>query len=107
MPINQAPNVHQLIICANIFIRKDGKYLLLKRSEKKKYAPGFVHPFGGKVDINEDPFMGAQREVLEETGIKVKNMRLEAVLMEIAPVKSDIYKCNWLIFHFSADYKSD
>lgn len=50
MPINQEPNIHKLVICANIFVRKDGKYLLLKRSPKKKFAPGVVHPFGGKLD---------------------------------------------------------
>ncbi|MDP3778833.1 MAG: hypothetical protein Q8R30_02145, partial [bacterium] len=37
-------------------------------------------------------------------GIKVKNMRLEAVILEITPVKGEDE--NWLIFHFSADYES-
>jgi 8-oxo-dGTP diphosphatase len=104
MPINTAPHIHNLVICANIFVRKDGKYLLLKRSLQKKYAPGFIHPIGGKVDLNENPYTAAQREVFEEAGIKVKNMRLEAVIMEIKPVKGE--NENWLIFHFSADYDS-
>jgi 8-oxo-dGTP pyrophosphatase MutT (NUDIX family) len=104
MAINQEPNIHELVICANIFVRKDGKYVLLKRSPKKKFAPGVVHPFGGKLDHNENAFIGAQRELLEEAGIKVKNMRLEAVLLEITPAR-EMYN-NWLIFHFSADYES-
>ena len=104
MAINQTPNIHKLIICANVFVRKDGKYLLLKRSHLKKYAPNVIHPIGGKVDLDENPFTGAQRELLEEAGIKVKNMRLEAVIMEIKPVKDD--DKNWLIFHFFADYDS-
>ena len=104
MPINTAPHIHNLVICANIFVRKDGKYLLLKRSPQKKYAPNVIHPIGGKVDPNENPYAGAQRELLEEAGIKVKNMRLEAVIMEIKPVKDEDE--NWLIFHFSADYDS-
>ena len=104
MAINQAPNIHELVICANIFVRKDGKYLLLKRSPLKKFAPDVIHPIGGKVDANENPFTGAQRELLEEAGIKVKNMRLEAVLLEILPNEGSPY--NWLIFHFSADYDS-
>lgn len=102
MSINTAPHIHNLVICANVFVRKDGKYLLLKRSPQKKYAPGFIHPIGGKVDSNEDPYTAAQREVFEEAGIKVKNMRLEAVIMEIKPVKGEDE--NWLIFYFSADY---
>lgn len=104
MTINTAPHIHNLVICANIFVRKDGKYLLLKRSPQKKYAPNVIHPIGGKVDPNENPYTGAQRELLEEAGIKVKNMRLEAVIMEIKPVKDEDE--NWLIFHFSADYES-
>ncbi|MFA4817373.1 MAG: NUDIX domain-containing protein [Parcubacteria group bacterium] len=104
MAINQNPQIHNLVICANIFVRKDGKYLLLKRSPLKKYAPNFVHPIGGKVDQNENPLIGSQRELLEEAGIRVKNMRLEAVILEIKPVKDEDE--NWLIFHFSADYES-
>lgn len=104
MTINTAPYIHNLVICANIFVRKDGKYLLLKRSSLKKYAPDFIHPIGGKVDPNENPYTGAERELLEEAGIKVKNLRLEAVIMEIKPVKNEDE--NWLIFHFSGDYDS-
>jgi 8-oxo-dGTP diphosphatase len=104
MAINQKPNIHEIVACANIFVRKDDKYLLLKRSAQKNYAPNVVHPIGGKIDPNEDPFTAAQRELLEEAGIKVNNMRLEAVVMEIKPVPDEPY--NWLIFHFSADYES-
>lgn len=104
MAINQDPHIHNLVVCANVFVRKDNKYLLLKRSPMKKYAPDVIHPIGGKVDLDEDPYTAGQRELFEEAGIKVKNMRLEAVLTEIAPVKGEPY--NWVIFHFSADYDS-
>jgi len=104
MPINTTPHIHNLVICANVFVRKDGKYILLKRSPQKKYAPNFIHPIGGKVDPDENPYTGAQRELFEEAGIKVKNVRLEAVIMEIKPVKGE--NENWLIFHFSGDYES-
>lgn len=104
MAINSEPHVHNVIICANIFVRMpSGKYLMLRRSESKKYAPGFVHPIGGKVDENEDPFNAAIREVKEEAGIEVENVRLEAVINEVKP-EADRDE-NWLIFHFSADYK--
>lgn len=104
MPINQAPHIHQLVICANVFVRRGGKYLMLKRSPQKKYAPGVMHPIGGKLDPNENPYQGAMRELSEEAGIKVKNARLEAVLFEILPVPDE--PNNWLIFYFSADYRS-
>lgn len=102
MAINQEAEVHQQIICANIFIRKDDKWLVLKRSPLKKYAPNVIHPIGGKVDIGEEPYAAAKREVLEEAGVTVKNIRLEAVVLEVNPPTG--YGYNWLIFNFSADY---
>ncbi|MDD5750709.1 MAG: NUDIX domain-containing protein [Candidatus Pacebacteria bacterium] len=105
MAINQEPNIHELVVCANIFVRKDGRYLLLKRSPKKKFAPNVIHPIGGKLDNNENPFIGSQRELLEEAGIKVKSLKLEAVILEISPHKKEMEN-NWLIFHFSGDYDS-
>jgi 8-oxo-dGTP diphosphatase len=104
MAITTEPDIHALVICANVFIRRDNKYLVLRRSIQKRFAPGVVHPVGGKVDLNEDPYTAAIREVLEETGVTVKNVKLEAVINEIAPPPDHTY--NWLIFHFSADYDS-
>ena len=104
MSVNQKPAIHQLIMCVNVFIRKDGKYLMLKRSSGKTYAPDVVHPIGGKIEPDEAPFLAAQREVLEEAGVKIKNMRLEAVVLELKPYKTT--EGNWLIFHFTADYDS-
>ncbi|HEY2003523.1 MAG TPA: NUDIX domain-containing protein [Candidatus Saccharimonadia bacterium] len=102
MAINNEPHIHQLVMCANIFIRKDDKYLVLHRSPQKTFAPDVIHPVGGKIDPNEDPFTTAEREVLEEAGVQVKNMRLEAVINELLPPPRRDY--NWLIFHFTADY---
>jgi len=105
MPINTDPHIHKLVMCANVFIRKDGKWLMLKRSEQKRFAPGYFHTVGGKIDPDEDPYTGALREVKEEAGVAVKNMRLEAVTFEIAPVKENRDE-NWLCFYSSADYDS-
>src|SRR3989344_4515545 len=102
--INQKPNIHNLVLCANVFIRKDGKYLLMKRSSEKKYAPNKIHPFGGKIDNDENPFDGAVREIKEEVGIDIDNLKLESVILELTDEKD--LPVNWLIFHFSADYKS-
>lgn len=102
--MNTKPQIHNLVICANVFIRMNGKYLLMKRSKNKKHAPGYIHPFGGKIDLNENPYIGAVREIKEEVGIDIENLKLEAVILEIQPDKAKPE--NWLIFYFSADYKS-
>src|SRR4051812_49193324 len=104
MAINTQPDIHELVICANVFIHKDGKYLVLKRSEQKKYAPGVLHPVGGKVDLNENPYETAVREAREETGITVKDLNLRAVLLELKPLSDEPY--NWVIYHFIGEYDS-
>jgi 8-oxo-dGTP diphosphatase len=104
MAITTEPDIHKLVICANVFIRRGHKYLVLRRSEQKRFAPGVIHPVGGKLELDEDAYAGAIREVREETGVTVKNMRLEAVINELLPPPDRNY--NWLIFHFSADYDS-
>ncbi|MFA5926201.1 MAG: NUDIX domain-containing protein [Parcubacteria group bacterium] len=96
--------IHELIMCTNVFVRKDGKYLLLKRAENKKWAPGKVHAIGGKIDPNENPLEGAKRELWEESGIRANNYKLEVVFLEIAPYADD--PNNWLVFYFTADYES-
>ena len=76
----------------------------MKRSSEKKYAPNKIHPFGGKIDNDENPFDGAVREIKEEVGIDIDNLKLESVILELTDEKD--LPVNWLIFHFSADYKS-
>ena len=100
MPISTTPDVHELIMAANMFVKRDGKLLVIRRSMHKTYMPGFAQPVDGKVNIDEGPLQAAKRELLEEAGLSVKNIRLEAVL-------TDIHKDgvnNWKVFHFSGDY---
>ena len=107
MPINTKPHIHEMVICANIFVHKGGKYLLIKRSSHKTFMPNVVHPIGGKVDSGENPYLAAERELMEEAGIRVKNLRLEAVLMDnVSRVPKYKEVPNWLIFHFSGEYAS-
>ena len=105
MAINTDPDIHKLVMCANVFIRRDdGKFLVLRRSPLKKFLPNYVHPIGGKIDLDEDPLTAAKREVREETELEIKNMKIEAVINELRPELDKDE--NWLIFHFSADYES-
>ena len=104
MPVNSDPEIHNLIIAANMFVKRDGKLLVIKRSPLKTYMPGFVQPVGGKVAINEGPLQAAERELFEEAGLHVKNIRLEAVSTDVHQDGVN----NWEAFYFSGDlhYKS-
>lgn len=77
---------------------------MLRRAEDKKFAPGFIHTVGGKMDPGENPLEAVRREVLEESGIIIKNIKLEAILVEIVPYV-DLGQ-NWMVYYFSADYDS-
>lgn len=53
-------------------IEKDDKYLILKRSEEKDFAPSTWETVTGRLDADESPIDGILREVEEETKLKVK-----------------------------------
>jgi len=54
------------------FIYKSGKVLLLRRSAKENPFPSYYELPGGKVEYGEKPEDGLLREILEETGLKVR-----------------------------------
>lgn len=103
VPINSDPTTHTIVMCANVLVRMNGKYLVHRRSPHKKVLPNIIHTMGGKVDPGENPYEAAIREVKEESGLTVKNVKLEAFIQELEPHQKGE---DWLIFHFSADYES-
>ena len=63
------------------YVRKNGKTLMIYRNKK----PNDVHEgkwngLGGKFNAGEMPEECAVREVLEESGLRVKNPRLHGIL---------------------------
>jgi 8-oxo-dGTP diphosphatase len=50
----------------------NNKILLVERSPKDDFLPGYFEIPGGKLEKNEDIIQGVQRELREETGLKVK-----------------------------------
>ena len=56
-----------------VLVRPDGKYLITKRKMDKEWAPGSYEVPGGGVRAGESSACAVRREVLEETGIDVKN----------------------------------
>ena len=66
-------------------IEKDGKFLLVKRSEKEANYPGkWLFP-GGKVEDQESLETAVERECLEELGLRVKAQKLFTKLLSTKP----------------------
>ncbi len=86
-------------VAATAIIVKDGKYLIVKRSEKEKAFPGLWTVPGGKLELNdyskkpkdtEDCWYNIfenliKREVMEETKLNVKNIKYLTSLSFIRP----------------------
>lgn len=106
MPVNTDINLHHIVIAANLLCRKDDKYLFLKRSPGKIVSPNILHFPGGKVDAAEDPLIAAQRELLEETGLVAKNIKLGAVITDVHSLAQNSNPNDYLAFYFVGDYDS-
>lgn len=57
-------------------MKKDGKYLMLHRNKNKRIMPDVWMGPGGKREHTEGLFACARREVKEETGLDIKNLRI-------------------------------
>ncbi len=56
-------------------IEKDNKILLLKRSEKYEHLTNAWDIPGGRINFGEEPKEGLKREIKEETGLKLKEIK--------------------------------
>lgn len=87
------------------YIKKDGKTLLLKRNKKENDVhEGKWIGLGGKFESSESPEDCVIREVYEESGLKIENPRLKAVIT-FPKFKDNI---DWYVFLFEAfDYTGE
>ncbi len=92
--MNRKIYTHQVAV--NAYLLRAEKFLLLKR----KTSPFIWAPPGGRLKKDEDPIAGLQREIQEETNLKVE---------VIAPVNTWFgkWKEHWLLsIDFLVHYKS-
>jgi 8-oxo-dGTP diphosphatase len=57
-----------------VVIREDGLVLAIKRADDGRWVPP-----GGVLELNESPHAGVEREVYEETGLRVRPTHLTGV----------------------------
>ena len=80
-----------------IYIERNGKYLMLHRIKKKQDANRDKWiGIGGKFEYGESPYDCARREVLEETGLTVKDLQYRGIVTFV----SDEYGTEYMhLFH--------
>src|SRR5262245_51222131 len=61
------------------FVTNGDDVLLMRRAPHKRVFPNQYNGVGGHIERHEDIYAGAKREILEETGLEVDNLRLRAV----------------------------
>jgi 8-oxo-dGTP diphosphatase len=61
------------------FVFNGGDVLLMKRAPHRRIFPNRYNGVGGHIEREEDPLTSAKREILEETGLQVRDTRLRAV----------------------------
>jgi 8-oxo-dGTP diphosphatase len=57
-------------------IKKGDKFLILLRSSDSEFFPEDWDFPGGKLEFGEDPLIGIEREVVEETDLKIKVLKV-------------------------------
>ncbi len=61
-------------------LTQDDKYLILLRSPDSIHFPDHWDLPGGKLEENEEPTRGIEREIFEETGLQVRATRVADVM---------------------------
>jgi 8-oxo-dGTP diphosphatase len=90
----------QAKIGIGVIVIKDGKLLIQRR--KGSHGSGTWSIPGGHLEFGESFEETAEREVFEETGIKIKNIRFGAITNDILLADGKHYVSIWLV----SDYAS-
>lgn len=75
-----ATNGRWLVIPRTLcFVFNGDAVLLMKRGAHKRVFPNQYNGLGGHIERDEDPLTAARREIIEESGLQVRDVRLRAV----------------------------
>ena len=89
------------------FVLNGDDLLLMKRAAHKRVFPNHYNGVGGHIERDEDPYTGARREILEETGLYVEKLQLRAVYNVDAGAKTGIILFVFTCISQSREFESD
>lgn len=87
-----------------VFVFKDGKFLMQQR--QGAHGSGSWSVPGGHLEYGESFEETAHREVLEETGVKIQNVRFGAVTNDYFNDESKHYVTIWMLSDWSSGKES-
>jgi|DewCreStandDraft_3_1066083.scaffolds.fasta_scaffold10601_1 8-oxo-dGTP diphosphatase len=90
--------VHLRTLC---FIRDGGRVLLIRRTHPPN--AGMFNAIGGKIEPEEDPYEACLREVEEETGLRLQEVTLRAIVTVLVEETRD----RWILFTYTAERPKD
>lgn len=88
--IRRGPEQIKTAIC---YIFDGDRTLMIER--KKEPFTGYLVAPGGKFEKGETPFQCIEREIMEETGLRIKDYSLKIVTSEMGPMHY-----NWILYIF-------
>jgi 8-oxo-dGTP diphosphatase len=89
------------------FVRNGNDLLLMKRAANKRVFPNRYNGVGGHIERDEDPYTSARREILEETGLVVEDLRLRAVYNIDAGAETGVLLFVFVCISLSREFQSD
>jgi len=82
-----------------VFIYRNEEILFIRKTKKNSFDCGKINGIGGHIEIGEEPFESAKREISEETQMEIRNLLLTAMVFINIGDNPGI-----LMFLFRADY---
>lgn len=88
------------LIGIGVFVFKNGKFLMGKR--RNAHGNGTWSIPGGHLEFNETFEDTAKREVMEETGLKINNVRFGAVTNDVFKTEDKHYVTIWVLSNWES-----
>lgn len=106
-PVNKK-NQRQITVASKGLVLRNGRALLVQRSQTDSHSPGMWEFPGGRVEFGEDPKAALLREIKEETGLCAEAGRIlyvSSFVRKYPDAEKQIIIINYLAFSNDGDVK--